>query len=235
MTVHMAGINDPIHILIYHDWRFSHNLKPNPMKKAIPVIALLCISVFLLNSCGTNKNSYGVCRMVPVEAKVETGGDCYVLLNDGTVQHYSTLKLVTGVLVTPHLLADNRIVINAKDIKAYQNNRHYAVSATTLKTVKSSYVAVETLPGFAIRIVQGKLNVYQRKFYNGSNTVDEYFLQTGNDGEIIAFSSKVMKELLKDNPKALDYYNSKVKVSPKSKKLMVTAAMYNNGELLSKN
>jgi hypothetical protein len=209
-------------------------LKPNPMKKAIPAIALLSITAFFINGCGTNKNNFGVCRMVPVDAKIEPAS-CFVELNDGSVQHYSSLKLVTGVLVTPHLLADNRIVINAKDIKAYQDNQRYAVSANALKTVKTSYVAVETLPGFAIRVVQGKLNVYQRKFYNGSNAVDEYFVQTGNDGEIIAYSAKAMKELLKDNPRALDYYNSKVKVSPKSKKLMVTAAIYNTGELLSKN
>ncbi|MEO6540178.1 MAG: hypothetical protein ABIN74_04265 [Ferruginibacter sp.] len=204
------------------------------MKKAIPAIALLCITVIFLNSCGAGKNSFETCRMVPVNAKVEPA-DCFVQLNDGTVQHYSSLKLVTGVLITPHLLADNRIVINAKEIKAYQNNRHYAVSSNSLKSVKTSSVAVETLPGFAVRLVQGKLNVYCRKYYNGSNSVDEYFLQTGNDGEIIAYSTKIMKELLKDNPKALDYYNSKIKVSPKSKKLMTTAVIYNTGELLSKN
>jgi hypothetical protein len=175
-----------------------------------------------------------VCRITPVHAKVETG-NCYVVLNDGSVQHYSTLKLVTGVLVTPHLLADNRIVIHAKDIKSYQNGQFYAVSSNSLKTTKKSYVTGEALPGFAVRQVQGKLNVYCRKFYNGSNTVDEFFLQTGNDGEIIAYSTKTMKELLKDNPKALDYYNSKVKISPKSKKLMTTAVIYNTGELLSKN
>lgn len=204
------------------------------MKKAIHTIAFLCIAVICLNSCGTGKNSFEVCRMVPVNAKIEPA-NCYVQLNDGTVQNYSTLKLVTGVLTTPHLLADNKIVINAKDIKAYENGQLYAVSSNALKTIKTSYVAVETLPGFAVRLVQGKLNIYCRKFYNGSNAVDEYFLQTGNDGEIIAYSTKIMKELLKDNPKALDYYNSKVKVSPKSKKLMTTAVIYNNGELLSKN
>ncbi|MEO6252661.1 MAG: hypothetical protein ABIO79_05115 [Ferruginibacter sp.] len=204
------------------------------MKKAIPTIALLCITMIFLSSCGTGKNSFEVCRMVPVNAKVEPAV-CYIQLNDGTVQNYSSLKLVTGVLVTPHLLADNRIIIHAKDIKAYKNDQHYAVSSNSLKTVKTGYVAVETLPGFAVRLVQGKLNVYCRKFYNGSNSVDEYFLQTGNDGEIIAYSAKTMKELLKDNPKALDYYNSKVKVSPKSKKLMATAVIYNTGELLSKN
>jgi len=204
------------------------------MKKAIPAIALFCITMLFLNSCGTGKNSFAVCRMVPPDAKVEPA-NCFVQLNDGTVQYYTTLKLVTGVLTTPHLLADNRIVINAKDIKAYQDGKRYAVSSNSLKTTKNSYVAVEALPGFAVRLAQGKLNVYQRKFYNGSNAVDEYFLQTGNDGEIIAYSTKAMKELLKDNPKALDYYNSKVKVSPKSKKLIATAAIYNTGELLSKN
>jgi len=91
------------------------------------------------------------------------------------------------------------------------------------------------LPGFAVRILKGKLNVYCRKYYNGNNSVAEYFLQSGDDGEIVPYSAGLMNELVKDNPKASDYYNSKIKVSPKSKKLLATADIYNNSQLISKN
>ena len=79
------------------------------------------------------------------------------------------------------------------------------------------------------------MNVYFRKFYNGNNSVEEYFLQQGNDGAIVAYSSNAMKEMLKDNAKALEYYNSNAKVSPKSKKILAAAELYNNGDFFSKN
>ncbi|MBX2933132.1 MAG: hypothetical protein KF825_02740 [Ferruginibacter sp.] len=51
----------------------------------------------------------------------------------------------------------------------------------------------------------------------------------------IPFITDVMKAILKDNAKALTYYNSNIKVSPVSKKILAAAEIYNNGELLSKN
>ncbi len=204
------------------------------MKTSIPLVALVCSTAFLLNSCAISNNAV-VQHKPDVENAVEGKSTCYVELTDGTIKQYSSLKLVTGVLITPHLLADNKIIINSKDIKAYQNDKHYAVSPKTLVTAKISYVATQTLPGFAVRIAKGKLNIYSRKYYNGGNTVDEYFLQSGNDGQIIAYSPKIMNDLVKDNAKASDYYNSKIKISPKSKKLLATADIYNNSQMLSKN
>ncbi len=204
------------------------------MKTSIPLVALLCSAVILSNSCAVSNNSV-VQHKPDVENAREASSSCFVQLNDGTIQQYSSLKLVTGVLITPHLLADNKIIINSKDIKSYQNDKLFAVSPKFLSTSKTSYVATETLPGFAVRIAKGKLNVYCRKFYNGNNSVDEYFLQSGDDGQIIAYSSQIMNNLLKDNPKASDFYNSKTKISPKSKKLLATADIYNNSQMLSKN
>ncbi|MBL0182989.1 MAG: hypothetical protein IPP96_12135 [Chitinophagaceae bacterium] len=203
------------------------------MKKSIPGIALLCISVFMINSCATTQNS--VVQPKP-EKEDASLASVYVIKTDGSTQQYSSLKLVTGVLVTPHLLADGKIVIYPKDVLAYQDGRRYAVSQKLLKTEKTSFVAAETLPGFAVRIAKGKLNVYSRKYYNGNVAVTEYFLQSGDEGEIVAYSPATMKELIKDNNRAADYYNSKVKISPKSKKLMVTADLYNNpDQYVSKN
>ena len=169
------------------------------------------------------------------ENKSEIPGLCFVQMNDGSIKQYGSLKLVTGVLKTPHLLADDKVIINSKDIMAYQSNRHYAVAAKILTSTKKGYVAVETLPGFAVKVISGKLNVYSRKYYNGANTVDEYFLQSGNDGYIIAYTKDVLKSILKEDAKALEYFNSKSKVLPKSKKLFATVEMYNNSQMVTKN
>jgi hypothetical protein len=206
--------------------------KPKPMKKIIPSIVALCSIVILLNSCAVGKNSVATQKTDP-ENTNETSA-CFVQLNDGSIKQYESLKLVTGVLTTPHLLADNKVVINSKDIMAYQNSNHYAVAAKILTSTKKSYVATETLPGFAVKVLSGKLNVYSRKYYNGANTVDEYFLQTGNDGYIVAYSKDVLKSMLKEDAKALEYLNSKSKKSPKSK-LLTAVEMYNNSQMVTKN
>lgn len=204
------------------------------MQKSVPNLALVCLTILLLSSCSTGKNAV-LQQNADAENVKANNPSCYVIKADGTTQQFSTLKLVTGVLKTPHLLADDKVVMYAKDVKAYHDGKYFAVSDKALTTVKTSYVAVNALPGFAQRIASGKLNVYCRKFYNGNNSVDEYFLQNGNDGAIVAYSAAAMKEILKDNSKALEYYNSNVKVSPKSKKILTAAGLYNTGELFSKN
>jgi hypothetical protein len=77
--------------------------------------------------------------------------------------------------------------------------------------------------------------VYSRKYYNGGNTREEYFLQNGNEGYIVAYSKAVLISMLKEDTKALEYFNSRSKISPRSKKLLVAVQMYNNGQLITKN
>ena len=204
------------------------------MKQIIPSITVFCSIVIMLNSCAVGKNAVDNPK-AEAENKSEIPGLCFVQMNDGSIKQYGSLKLVTGVLKTPHLLADDKVIINSKDIMAYQSNRHYAVAAKILTSTKKGYVAVETLPGFAVKVISGKLNVYSRKYYNGANTVDEYFLQSGNDGYIIAYTKDVLKGMLKEDAKALEYFNSKSKVLPKSKKLFATVEMYNNSQMVTKN
>ena len=204
------------------------------MKQFIHSITVFCSIVIMLNSCAVGKNAVDAPK-AEAESKSEIPGLCFVQMNDGSIKQYASLKLVTGVLKTPHLLADNKVIINSKDIMAYQSNRHYAVAAKILTSTKKGNVAVETLPGFAVKVISGKLNVYSRKYYNGANTVDEYFLQSGNDGYIIAYTKDVLKGMLKEDAKALEYFNSKSKVLPKSKKLIATVEMYNNSQMVTKN
>lgn len=205
------------------------------MKTALPAYAVLLCTVIMLNSCTVSKNST-VVQKADTETPNETfAANCFIQLKDGTIKQFKTLKLVTGVLTTPHLLADGKAVINGKDIMAYQNNRHYAVSSQILTSTKKTAIAAETLPGFAVRVLSGKLNVYCRKYYNGTNTTEEYFLQNGNDGYIISYSTAVLKSLIKEDSKAMEYFNSKAKVTPKSKKILTVVEIYNNGQLMTKN
>ena len=204
------------------------------MKNFIPAIAVLISITTLLNSCAVSKNSTDQ-QQTTVKNENETSSTCFVQLNDGSIKQFTTLKLVTGVLTTPHLLGDGKEVINAKDIIAYQNDKQYAVSAKILTSKKSANVSVETLPGFAVKLLSGKLNVYCRKYYNGANTANEYFLQNGNDGYIVAYSKDVLKSMLKDDMNAMAFFNSKTKVSPQSKKLLAAVEIYNKGQMMTKN
>lgn len=204
------------------------------MKNFIPAIAVLLSTAALSSSCSVSKNSIDQ-QTITVANENEAPASCFVQFNDGTTRQFTTLKLVTGVLTTPHLLADGKTVINAKEIIAYQDNKHYAVSSKILTSKKSSSVAVETLPGFAVKVLSGKLNVYCRKYYNGASTSDEYFLQNGNDGYIVAYSKDVLKAMLKDDINATAFFNSKTKVSPSSKKILTAVEIYNKGQMMTKN
>ena len=202
--------------------------------KNIPAIAVLISTTILISSCATSKNSADQ-EHTTLKNVNETSAGCFVQLNDGTIKQFTTLKLVTGVLTTPHLLGDGKVVINSKGIIAYQNEKQYAVSSKILTSKKSANVSVETLPGFAVKVLSGKLNVYCRKYYNGTNTSDEYFLQNGNDGYIVAYSKDILKNMLKDDMNASAFFNSKTKVSPKSKKILTAVEIYNKGQMMTKN
>ena len=204
------------------------------MKTTLSAIAVLLCSCVILNSCAVGINTMA---FQPTESNHVNEGPsgCFIQLNNGTFKQFSTLKLVTGILKTPHLLADGKEVINAKDIIAYQNSVHYAVSPKNLTSLKSGNVSVETLPGFAVKIMSGKLNVYSRKYYNGANTAEEFFLQSGNDGFIISYSKKALNSLLKEDAKATAFFNSRVKVISGSKKILAAIEMYNSSQLMTRN
>lgn len=194
---------------------------------------ILCLFVLLNSSCVTSKNS-----IEQFDSKITNTKDepyCFVEMNDGTIKNYSTLKLITGIFKTPHLLADGKLIINADKIKIYQNKDHYAVSLKEFAASAKSYVAVEALPGFAVRIVKGKLNVYALKYYNGHNTSEKFFLQSGDKGEVSAYTPELLNELLKDNAEAYTFFNEKNKESSISKKLLATIEIYNNSRLVTKN
>ena len=203
------------------------------MKTNLPYFkGIICLLV-LLNSCTSSKNS--IDQHKPETESLKEDASCFVQLKDGTLKNYTSLKLVTGVFKTPHLVADGNIVITAEEIKAYQSKEHYAISQKSFTTTKPSYVAVEALPGFAVRVAKGKLNVYSLKYYNGHNTTEKFYLQAGDEGKIVAYSPAVMKEMVRDNSEAFNYFTDKNKSGVFPKKLLATVDIYNNSRYVSKN
>ena len=203
------------------------------MKKVLYTIAvLLCANIFF-QSCATNKSIAQ--RITEFESATADDPVCFVQLNDGTIKYYTTLKLVTGVFTSPHLLADDQVSIKASEIKAYQNKDHYAISQKAFTTGKRSAVATETLPGFAIRVVKGKVNVYSKKFFNGQRAANEYYLQAGETGAIKLYTPELMNEMIKNDAAALEFFNNKNKKALMPEKMLVTVQLYNHDQLVSKN
>ncbi|HSN62515.1 MAG TPA: hypothetical protein VLR49_16375, partial [Ferruginibacter sp.] len=157
------------------------------MKKNLFNLLLLLGNIALLNACST-VNKVQPDKEADITISREKSSDCFIQKRDGSIVHFSSLKLVTGILITPHLLADGKIIIKSADITAYQNEDHYAISQEKLESSHRSKVAVDALPGFAVRIAKGSLNVYCKKYFNGAKAVDEVFLQYGDDGRILPYS-----------------------------------------------
>lgn len=203
------------------------------MKTSLPTFTAIVCLLISLNSCVSSKNSIEQNKPATYNAKEEA--PCFVQMTDGSFQNYATLKLVTGVFKTPHLLADGNVIISADKVLAYQNKEQYAISQKGFTTVQPSYVAVDVLPGFAVRVAKGKLNVYAIKYYNGHNTTEKFFLQIGDDGAIVPYKYELMSDLVKDNIEAYNFFNKKKKSIALNKRLLATADIYNNASYISKN
>lgn len=207
---------------------------PLHMKKINILWAIVTSIILLFTSCSTNKLTTAKLMKNISESETNTFTN-FVKKKDGSVVYYKSLELVKGVFSAPHLLADGKIKILPSEIVAYQNENHYAVSQSTFVDGKKSNVAVETLPGFAVRVVYGKLNIYCKKYFNGRAAVDEFYIQSGNDGKIFTYTPELMKRMIQDNQEALTYFNNEKLNSAFPKKLQTTAEMYNNALLMSKN
>lgn len=199
------------------------------MKTAISKLAaLLCLFICLSAFSAKDTLSNSIDKPKALQG-------CFVQFNDGTIKEYATLELVTGLFKTPHLLADGATIITATEIKAYQDKNHYAISQKEFTTLKPSKVAVEALPGFAVRIAQGSLNVYSLKFYNGHNASEKLFIQNGDSGQIVACTPELLNEMIKGNNDAYTYFNTTDNTVKGLKKMLTTVEIYNNATLITKN
>ena len=204
------------------------------MKKNLPLIPLLLVLMIPFYSCSISKNTV-TDRQADTQNSLQTPSACFVQMKDGSVVNYNSLKLMTAVFNDAYLLADGKTRIYPKEIRAYQTTKYYAVSQTVFTGVRQSHIAVDCLPGFAIRIAKGQINLYCKKYYNGSHAVDEFFVQAGEDGEVLAYSPEVMNELLKNYVEAVGFFKKKIKGSELSKKLLALVNIVNNDPLITKN
>lgn len=204
------------------------------MKKISTIFASFVAGTLLISSCSTNKIMSNDKDQVKKDLR-NTSSTSFVKKKDGTIVFYNSLELKKGVFTSPHLLANGKIKIMPSEIVSYQNQDHYAVSQNMFSNGRKSFVAVKTLPGFAVRVVKGKLNIYCKQFFNGRAAIDEFYIQAGNEGKIYLYSPELMKELIKDNNVALNYFIQPEDQNDYSKKLQTTAEIYNNGMLVSKN
>jgi len=209
--------------IFYSLFRFITN--PNKMKQ-ITGISVLIFSLFF-QSCITKRIAENNLTATEQESVRNESSNCFVEFADGQIKNFSTLKLIKGITTTPHLLGDGKFKIKARDIRAYQNNNHYAISQKVYNPKRLSYVAIESLPGFAVQIAKGKLNIYVRKSYDSNKAIEEYFIQKGDD-PISEYSYEAMIEVIKDNPEAADFFNSQ-KYKAARPILKGTADLFNSG------
>ncbi|MFZ1530028.1 MAG: hypothetical protein WAT19_14830 [Ferruginibacter sp.] len=197
------------------------------MKKTIPItLALLCL--LLVNSFANT----------PADEPKGTNGKCYVQYNDGTVKEFGSLELVTGFFKTPHLLADGNTVVKAHEIKAYYDSKgRYAVSTKNFSdNKKTGKVAADALQGFALRVAKGKINLYSVKYYNGRNTVNKFFLQDGDKGAIVPYTTELFNSLVKNDTEVSGFCQGKLDAKDAAKCLLAAVEMYNrNAEALTIN
>ncbi len=163
----------------------------------------------------------------------DSKSSCYILKKDGSIVPFKTLKLVTGLFTAPHLLADGKTKITGDSIMAYQDLEHYAVSQDYITNCRKSKVAVDALPGFAVRIAKGNLNVYSKKYFNGAKAVEEFYIQAGETGKIVPYNLAMMEELVKDQKEIKEILDSKDKTL--AEKLQVIAEAYNQQQSITKN
>jgi hypothetical protein len=203
------------------------------MKKNLSRIPMLLSLVMVLGGFSTVNQAQTVKE---TEIKTQQGKEpiCFVQKKDGTIQHYSSLKMVTGIFTSPYLLADGNIKIKAADIKAYQDAEHYAISQKYLENGHQSKVAIDALPGFAVRIISGHISVFCKKYFNGAKAIDELFIQSGEDGKILPYSPELVLEMVKDHQDILKILNSKDNKTL-TERLLAVAEIYNQQHLLTKN
>ncbi len=197
-----------------------------PFLLRIPVLFSIAV---MLNACSSVNNIYST---TGDDSTSSASNECFVQLKNGEIQYYKTLTLQTGIFTSPYLLADGKKVINSKAVRAYQTGDVYAICEECLQFGRKSKVAREALPGFAVRIVTGKMNVYSRMYFNGAEAVEELYLQLGDDGKIVPYKAAELSKLIQDNARAMEILNGKEKSI--SRKLQAVAEVYNRQGLVAR-
>lgn len=189
----------------------------------------LSVIVLLAASCSAGKDMAE--RKEILRNAKETNSGCFVIFKDGRTEFYKTLILKTSMVSLPYLLADGKIKITREEVEAYQTENYYAVSQLTYND-EHSKVAIECLPGFAVRIAKGNLNVYDRRCLR-SSVGREFYIQAGANKPIYEYSPDLMNAVIKYHYEAYNYFNKNKKTKLLTK-IYTTADLFNNAPSYTK-
>jgi hypothetical protein len=164
------------------------------MKTMNAHLVLASLLVLLFTSCTVNKTLTNELSFDIKNKDVDQVS--YVRFKNGQMLYCQTLELKKGIFTSPHLIGDGWYKIETADVAEYKLNGQLAISEEKLNDKKHASVAIDALPGFAVQIIKGDLNVFHRKYFNGRNAVNRYYLQIGNEGPIMLYNTKEMKELI---------------------------------------
>lgn len=149
--------------------------------------------IFILSGCAVAGTLPRLTEK-PAQSLVDGKGD-FVELFDGTNIEGTISEVRNKVIVI------NGNNYHVKNIKSYQYKSEYRT------TVKNRFIT---------RVVKGKINLYRRTISNAGNMMmdnkgggshTQYYLQKGVEGKIEYFDIKTLEEMVKDNPKALEWVN----------------------------
>lgn len=165
------------------------------MKTNIIYVLIAACVALVLSSCSASKNSIAIEKPISVSVVEDDNAAkvCYVVNKDGSVTNYKSLKLVTAMLATPYLLADNAKKIMPQDITAYKDKKYYAISQSIFFNAVKGHVATNVLPGFAVKEMSGQINVYSLQIYSVGKVYKKYFLQKGEKGKIEEYTPTLLQ------------------------------------------
>lgn len=199
---------------------------------------LISTTVLIIILCGCGSANYFPERKTLKEKKIEardTKNENFIQLNDGKIISYTdlTYKISNGYLYGDGKKLDYRF----DSIRMFQTNKFCAVRYQTSEKLPNSTYNVRN--NLLERIIKGKINAfvgsdYQNNLYNSASTsgvfinesssqkatrsggyVRVYYLQKGDNGEIIRFSKQGLRSMVADNKtlKDKDYFNEIIKKS----------------------
>jgi hypothetical protein len=205
------------------------------MKTNIIYVLIAACVALVLSSCSASKNSIAIEKPISISIVEDDAASkaCYVVNKDGSVTNYKSLKLVTAMLATPYLLADNSVKILPQDITAYKDKKYYAISQKEFYDEVKGHVATNVLPGFAVKEMSGQINVYSLQIYSIGKVYKKYFLQNGENGKIEAYTPALLKAYVSADGLAVQRVKIGKKV--KAKKIFSVVKEFNNADAMTKN
>ncbi len=157
-------------------------------------------------------------KETPEKSLIEGKGDFIELFNG---------QIIEGTVKS----SGNKLVVNGtgypvKQVKSYQQKSEYR---TTLAN------------RFITRVVKGRINVFKKVIDHpgdmfgstsrsrAGSTSTQYYLQKGENAKIEYFDVKTLREMVEDNPKALDWVDRYKKLKKKDDSYLDNAiAVYNS-------